>query len=72
MASRKRVKLSSYKRSSYLIFHQKISVNQDNSDEDTLTADAVSYRHIVLVNGDQHQSSSPVATNSEPESQTHY
>ena len=70
MASRKRIKLSSYKRSSYLRIPQKISVNQDNSEDDPLTAATESDDDIdiVLVNGDQHQIS-PVKANSEHESQ---
>ena len=69
MASRKRLKLSSYKRSSYLRIPQRISVNQDNSEDDTLTAETESDDDIdiMLVNGDQDQSS-PVKANSEHES----
>ena len=71
MAYRKRLKLSSYKRSSYLRIQQRISVNQDNSEDDTLTAETESdddiYIDIMLVNGDQDQSS-PVKANSEHES----
>ena len=53
MASRKRLKLSSYKRSSYLRIPQKISVNHDNSADDTLTAETESDDDIdiVLVKG---------------------
>ena len=45
-------------------------MNQDNSADDTLTAETESDDDIdiVLVNGDQHQSS-PVKANSEHESQ---
>ena len=70
MASRKRLKLSSYKRSSYLRIPQRISVNQDNSEDDTLTAETESDDDIDigLVNGNQDQSS-PVKANSEHESQ---
>ena len=69
MASRKRLKLSNYKRSSYLRIPQRISVNQDNSEDDTLTAETESNDDIdiMLVNGDQDQSS-PVKVNSEHES----
>ena len=67
MASRKRLKLSSYKRSSYLRIPQRISVNQDNSEDDTLTAETDDDIDIMLVNGDQDQSS-PVKANSEHDS----
>ena len=49
MASRKRLKLSSYKRSSYLRIPQKISVNRDNSEDDTLTAETESDDDIDIV-----------------------
>ena len=67
MASRKILKLSSYKRSSYLRIPQRISVNQDNSEDDTLTAETDDDIDIMLVNGDQDQSS-PVKANSEHDS----
>ena len=52
MTYRKRLKLSSYKRSSYLRIPQRISVNQDNSEDDTLTAETESDDDIdiMLVN----------------------
>ena len=68
MASRKRLKLSSYKRSSYLRIPQRIIVNQDNSEDDTLTAETESGDDIdIMLVNDQDQSS-PVKANSEHES----